>query len=158
MDASSIDAPFLLSKINGCDDANNASSEDKPTANIEPSSRSCEDQGAAALLENSCNGQFVAFDAVFTNAVFHWIKRPLTAIEGAKRVLRPGGRFVGEFGGHGNIAAIRVALHNALRRRGIDPIEVDPWYYPTPEELRLLLETVRSEATGCIGTNLFLEI
>ena len=31
---------------------------------------------------------------------------------------------MGEFGGHGNIAAMRVAMHVALMRRGIDPREV----------------------------------
>ena len=84
------------------------------------------------------------FDAVFTNAVLHWVRAPRTVIEGAKRVLKPGGRFVGEFGGHGNMAAVRVALHAALRRRGIDPLTVDPWYFPTPREYQRLLEAVSS--------------
>ncbi len=51
-------------------------------------------------------------------------------------------RFVGEFGGHGNMAAVRVAMHAALWRRGVDPLEVDPWYFPTPREYRRLLESV----------------
>ncbi|CAN0419351.1 unnamed protein product, partial [Hapterophycus canaliculatus] len=49
-------------------------------------------------------------------------------------------RFVGEFGGHGNMAAVRVAMHAALWRRGVDPLKVDPWYFPTPDEYRRLLE------------------
>ncbi len=35
-----------------------------------------------------------------------------------RRVLKPGGRFVAEMGGHGNIAAIRVALMAVLARHG----------------------------------------
>lgn len=58
------------------------------------------------------------------------------------RSSRSGFRFVGEFGGHGNMAAVRVAMHAALWRRGVDPLEVDPWYFPTPHEYRRLLEAV----------------
>lgn len=57
-------------------------------------------------------------------------------------------RFVGEFGGHGNMAAVRVAMHAALWRRGVDPLEVDPWYFPTPHEYRRLLEAV----SFCFGS------
>ncbi|KAF8755257.1 S-adenosyl-L-methionine-dependent methyltransferase [Rhizoctonia solani] len=43
------------------------------------------------------------FDAVFTNATLHWCKRdPLGVVQAAKRTLKPGGRFVGEFGGYLN--------------------------------------------------------
>ena len=45
------------------------------------------------------------FDAVFTNAVLHWVKNhPDAAIASAYRALRSGGRFVGELGGHGCVA------------------------------------------------------
>ncbi|CAM9433713.1 unnamed protein product [Sphacelaria rigidula] len=81
-----------------------------------------------------------AFDAVFTNAALHWVRTPRAVIGGVKRVLRPGGRFVGEFGGHGNMAAVRTAMHSALWKRGVDPLAVDPWYFPTAEEYRDLLE------------------
>lgn len=83
-----------------------------------------------------------AFDAVFTNAALHWVRTPRAVISGVKRVLRPGGRFVGEFGGHGNMAAVRVAMHSALWRRGVDPLVVDPWFFPTAAEYRGLLEEV----------------
>ncbi len=74
------------------------------------------------------------FDAVFSNAVLHWISRPDAVIAGVAQALRPGGRFVGEFGGHGNVAAIVVALRAAARRHGLDESEVSPWFYPTPAE------------------------
>jgi len=79
------------------------------------------------------------FDAVFTNAALHWMKRPDRVVEGVAHSLKSPGRFVGEFGGKGNVETIRSALHAGLRRRGIDPWPVDPWYYPAPEEYAALL-------------------
>src|SRR5207248_4901715 len=57
------------------------------------------------------------FDAVFSNAALHWItgvSGQQAMLAGVHRALRPGGRFVAEMGGHGNIAAIRAALQAAL--------------------------------------------
>src|ERR1700685_2637036 len=60
------------------------------------------------------------FDAVFSNAALHWVKDdPAAPIAGAFRALAPGGRFVGEMGGHGCVSTITVALMVALERRGI---------------------------------------
>ena len=81
------------------------------------------------------------FDAVFSNAALHWMRAdPDAVVAGVARALRPGGRFVGEFGGHGNVAAIIVALQAALARRGIDGAALIPWYFPTPDEYRRRLE------------------
>ncbi len=82
------------------------------------------------------------FDAVFTNAALHWMKQPEKVVTGVWHALKPGGRFVGEFGGNGNVLKIRAALYAALRRRRIDPEPVDPWYYPTAEEYSALLERI----------------
>ena len=81
-----------------------------------------------------------AFDAVFSNAVLHWINHRRRVIQGVWRALVPGGRFVAEMGGYGNIAHIHRALYAALGRRGIDAATIDPWYYPTPEDYGRLLE------------------
>ena len=76
------------------------------------------------------------FDAVFSNAVLHWIKSdPDAVIAGVRRALKPGGRFVGEFGGHGCVAAITVALIAALERRGVRHPAI-PWYFATVEDYR----------------------
>ncbi len=75
-----------------------------------------------------------AFDAVFSNAVLHWMTRADDVIAGVRRALKPGGRFVAECGGAGNIRRIETALHAVLGRRGIDAAALNPWYYPTPEE------------------------
>lgn len=80
------------------------------------------------------------FDAVFSNAALHWMTRPDAVIEGVTRALRPGGRFVGEFGGHGNVAAITVALVAVLERRGVDGRDAIPWYFPTAGAYRARLE------------------
>src|ERR1700754_3940218 len=50
------------------------------------------------------------FDAVFSNAALHWMTRAEDVVKGVARALKQGGRFVAEFGGHGNIAAIVTAL------------------------------------------------
>lgn len=80
------------------------------------------------------------FDAVFTNATLHWIPEADAVIAGVARALRPGGRFVGEFGGHGNVAAITVALRAAMAKRGIDVAGFSPWFFPTPENYAKRLE------------------
>jgi len=79
------------------------------------------------------------FDAVFSNAALHWMPRPGAVIEGVRRALKPGGRFVAEMGGHGNIAAIRTALAAVFGRRGLDFLSLRAQYYPTAEEYSELL-------------------
>lgn len=72
------------------------------------------------------------FDAVFSNAVLHWVRGQDEMMAEVYRVLKPGGRFVAEMGGHGNIAAIRVALVAVLERYGFGEAEDGVNYYPTP--------------------------
>jgi SAM-dependent methyltransferase len=79
------------------------------------------------------------FDAVFSNAALHWMKRPDVVIDGVWRALVPGGRFVAECGGAGCVAAIEGALLSALARRGMDGRAVHPWYFPTAEDYRARL-------------------
>ena len=81
-----------------------------------------------------------SFDAVFSNAVLHWIPEAAQVVAGVRRLLCDGGRFVAELGGAGNIATVREALHAALHRRRLDPAARDPWYFPTAEEYRQVLE------------------
>jgi len=80
------------------------------------------------------------FDAVFSNAVLHWIKHADAMIEGVYRSLRRGGRFVAECGGYGCVDKIRTALVQALHRRGIDGESRVPWYFPTPGDYATRLE------------------
>ncbi len=80
------------------------------------------------------------FDAVFSNAALHWMKQPEEVIAGVNRALKPNGRFIAELGGYGNIQSILDALQIALAGRGINLEDVNPWYFPTPDEYRALLE------------------
>jgi SAM-dependent methyltransferase len=90
------------------------------------------------------------FDAVFSNAALHWMTEPARVLAGVRRALRPGGRFVGEFGGRGCVATIIGALRAVLEQHGVDLSRVRPWYFPGDAEYRALLEsagfTVRSIA------------
>jgi SAM-dependent methyltransferase len=58
------------------------------------------------------------FDAVFSNAALHWMPDQQAVADGVFRALKPGGRYVGECGGHGNIAAIRTAIRAVLAAGG----------------------------------------
>lgn len=74
------------------------------------------------------------FDAVFSNAALHWMTEPDPVLAGIARALRPGGRFVAEFGGQGNVAAVRTALRAVLLGRGW--AATDPWYFPSVQSYR----------------------
>jgi trans-aconitate methyltransferase len=73
------------------------------------------------------------FDAVFSNAALHWVRDQDAMLAGVHRALMPGGRFVAELGGHGNVAAILVALMAVLERHGLAELENGVNYYPTAE-------------------------
>jgi SAM-dependent methyltransferase len=79
------------------------------------------------------------FDAVFSNAALHWMREPGLVIAGVARALKPRGRFVGELGGHGNVAAIATAMRAVGAARGGDPARVSQWFFPTVEEYTGLL-------------------
>jgi trans-aconitate methyltransferase len=87
------------------------------------------------------------FDAVFSNAALHWMKQPEQVIAGVWRSLKPSGRFVGEFGGAGNVATIHQALMDRMRALGYDPEALNPWYFPTPVAYQTQLEAAGFEVT-----------
>ncbi|KAJ3275162.1 hypothetical protein HK104_003956 [Borealophlyctis nickersoniae] len=93
-------------------------------------------------MEKSVWAGKAVFDAVFSNAALHWMKRdPAAVIRGVKSILKPGGRFVAECGAHLNCATIHSALIAAVTRRGYDGLALSPWYFPTKEEYKTLLES-----------------
>ena len=80
------------------------------------------------------------FDAVFSNAALHWMREPACVARHVHRALRPGGRFVGEFGGEGNVVVLRDAMAQVFANHP-DFGEFDsPWYLPSDEEYRAVLE------------------
>jgi SAM-dependent methyltransferase len=80
------------------------------------------------------------FSAVFSNAALHWVRDQDAMLAEVYRVLKSGGRFVAEMGGHGNIAAIRVALIAVLERHGHGDREEGVNYYPTADGYARRLE------------------
>jgi trans-aconitate methyltransferase len=81
------------------------------------------------------------FDAVFSNAALHWMRNQDAVLQGVYRALKPGGRFVAECGGQGNIAAIRVALLAVLTPRGIPAERIENNRFFTSAEYRARLES-----------------
>lgn len=69
------------------------------------------------------------FDAVFANAVIHWIKEPEGLIAAVRRLLKPGGRFVAEFGGCRNLTKVLNALETVHVEVMGSSFE-SPWYFP----------------------------
>ncbi|NKB51226.1 MAG: methyltransferase domain-containing protein [Rhizobiaceae bacterium] len=80
------------------------------------------------------------FDAVFSNAALHWMIQADDVISSVKRALKPNGRFVGEFGGFGNVAAIITAMRAVGEELGGDPDRIGPWFFPTVDHYSALLE------------------
>lgn len=81
------------------------------------------------------------FDAVFSNAALHWMTEPERVLTGVVRALRAGGRFVGEFGGHGNVAAIVTAMRATAVHHGGNVALAGPWFFPSPEVYADMLES-----------------
>ncbi len=103
--------------------------------------RKAREEGLNAQVVDGQNLTFDAeFDAVFTNAALHWMKDAAAVVAGVRRALKPGGRFVGEFGGAGNVQTLRTALRVAVAARGVDPDAADPWYFPTTEAYSAILK------------------
>ena len=81
------------------------------------------------------------FDAVFSNAALHWVTDQSAVLRGVHEALKPGGRFVAEMGGHGNIASMRVALASVLRSYGVDAERAAASLYPSVEGYQQLLQS-----------------
>jgi SAM-dependent methyltransferase len=99
---------------------------------------------ARGLDAREMAGQHLAFegefDAVFSNAALHWMQPAERVLACVHRALKPGGRFVGEMGGHNNTAAIMVAIRAVLARSGLDAGRLSPWWFPSAAAYRAKLE------------------
>jgi trans-aconitate methyltransferase len=78
------------------------------------------------------------FNAVFSNAALHWMPDADAVVSGVAKALLPGGRFVGEMGGHGNVAAIATALRAVLHARCMT--SDFSWFFPAADEYAALLQ------------------
>jgi trans-aconitate methyltransferase len=86
------------------------------------------------------------FDAVFSNAVLHWVQEPELAVARIRAALKTGGRFVAEFGGRGNTQLLADGLRRQASAFGITGYET-PWYYPGIAEYSSILERHGLEVT-----------
>lgn len=101
-------------------------------------------------LQSAANLSFTEqFDAVFSNATLHWIKsEKQKVVAGIWRVLKPGGRFVAEFGGKGNVGNIIQGIDEVLDAAGYQSKKpLNPWYFPSIGEYASLLEKEGFELT-----------
>jgi trans-aconitate 2-methyltransferase len=81
------------------------------------------------------------FDAVFSNAVLHWVLDKEKAVDHIAQALKPGGRFILEMGGKGNTEEIIVATRKVLTRHGYySNAAIQMWYFPSLSEYTTLLE------------------
>ena len=78
------------------------------------------------------------FDAVFSNAVFHFIKEQGILLDSIHKALKADGALICEFGAMGNIAALLDAVETACTKRGKNYLL--RFYYPAADEYRGLLE------------------
>lgn len=74
------------------------------------------------------------FDAIFSNAALHWMTNAEAVLAGVHQALKPGGRFVGEFGGEGNVAVLVNAMRSVFDRHPEYGEFDNPWYFPSVED------------------------
>jgi trans-aconitate methyltransferase len=81
------------------------------------------------------------FDAIFSNAVLHWIPEKEMAIKSMHSLLKENGRIVLEFGGKGNNRQMLDALKDTFKKRGYhDNAKINFWYFPSIGEYATELE------------------
>ena len=80
------------------------------------------------------------FDAVFSNAVLHWVKDSKIAINKINTSLKNNGRFIAEFGGYGNIKFLTDAMQKVFNNHQEYGVFNNPWYFPSDKDYKKLLE------------------
>jgi len=91
------------------------------------------------------------FDAVFSNAVLHWVHKADEAIKCVYDSLKTGGRFVGEMGGKGNNAHILATTRQVLEKHGYHELATrKPWYFPSLGAYTTKLENAGFRVTSAM--------
>lgn len=91
-------------------------------------------------------------DAVFSNAVFHWIPDHDRLFAALFAALRPGGRLVAQCGGKGNVERFLAVARRVSER---EPYAAHlagwegPWHFASPEETTQRLERAGFTAIDC---------
>ncbi len=81
------------------------------------------------------------FDAVFSNAMLHWVKDARVAVQNIALSLKSAGRFVCEFGGEGNAYHLVSAMKEVFAKHPEFGTFDNPWYFPSVSEYTKLLES-----------------
>jgi trans-aconitate 2-methyltransferase len=80
-------------------------------------------------------------DAILSTATFHWVTDHDLLFRNLAAILRPGGMFVAQCGGAGNIATVLAAAKAVAPAFGLDPGWRGPWLFATPEATAQRLTT-----------------
>ncbi len=81
------------------------------------------------------------FDAVFSNAAFHWIKNQQKVLQCIYDCLETGGRLVDEMGAKHNVESIHSAVKNALTGKGFEAgANTEVNYFSSAAEQAVMLE------------------
>jgi ubiquinone/menaquinone biosynthesis C-methylase UbiE len=80
------------------------------------------------------------FDAVFTNAVLHWVTDINEVVDRVHTALKLKGRFIGEFGGQDNIQSLVNAMSATFQEFKTFGEFHNPWYFPSVAEFGTVLE------------------
>jgi len=98
-------------------------------------------RGLAAEVGSGENLKFNRqFDGVFSNAALHWMPDYNAVINGVNRALKDQGRFVGEFGGQGNIKALIETMQTIFAQHPEFGEFKHPWFFPSASEYQQALE------------------
>ncbi len=82
------------------------------------------------------------FEAIFSNATFHWIENQEALIKGLYSSLKSGGRLVAEFGGKKNVKSITDAVASAATSLGFNhKIISNFWFFPSISTYSAMLES-----------------
>lgn len=89
------------------------------------------------------------FDAAFSNAALHWVHEADAVLACLYSALKPGGRFVAEFGGAGNVHQIVYGLVDVLCDMGIGAVDPSSiYYFPRLDEYATKLHEQGFETTA----------
>jgi trans-aconitate methyltransferase len=96
------------------------------------------------------------FDVVYSNATLHWVKDHRRLLENVHRALRAGGRIRFNFAGDGNCARFFKVIRKATALKEFASSFAQfawPWYMPSVDEYRALLESSEFHDARVWGEN-----
>ena len=92
-------------------------------------------------------------DAIFSNAVFHWIKDHRNLFARLRASLAPGGRLVAQCGGRGNVASLAQVILAVAQERPVRQVPgarcPKAWNFRGDEETAEILDAVGFSDVRC---------